>query len=686
MTASERMKTPDTRGFSHISWVLLRALAVITPLVVGVVPWGPRMLYDVFHTLPHLALGAIASIALVFWTIGALRREADVRHDPMQGAIAGFLLLALIATATATYLPTALVGDSQDSGSLLAWFIMGSAAFLAFQHTTGSDRMRSLARSLVAGAAVLATITLIQRLTGIDPLGMIDHTDSAMQWMNARGTGTLGNPDFVGNYLAGVAPLSLALTLAPPKGDRGLANVLGWLAFAVITIGAIGSLARGAWIALMIGTVLVLWSIRSRREALRSTALIVGVTFLIGIALVFVISQPNEPLSSRFAGLEAPATADTSRLEKADALLSGRLGTWSEAIDIAVRHPLLGVGPANYRLGWYASQGVSGLPVHGASMTGDPHSLPLLTAATLGIPAALLLIGILAFSLVRATQTVSGGSDERRVVYAGWTATLVALSIASLLASTTLAFLTLIGITLGVVWAPHASPRAGTWTVLPPVIVTAIVTLVLAVMLVPAVGAQRTALAALTTSRIDLLEEAAHEAADSPSIRVLWVRSLNRATLTAVMAGQAGQPQIAAALTEADEAIEAMPADYELYREKALLMFGLEQVVGDEYADPAIEAAEQAIAVSPIAIDIRTQLAAILLERGEPDRAVETLAPVWDRDRQDALAGATYVDALTTANRLDDARAALEVLTERFPDSADVAAASERLAAKLESR
>jgi len=677
------------------SWALLRVFAATGPLLVGAIPWGPKLTYDVFHSIPHLTAGLLVGTSLTLWVFGSLLSKRGVRAERLSGALALLILFVMGSAASAHHLPTALTGDAQNSGSVLAWAIFAGCAFLGIQHVSSGKRMESLTRWVVGGAAILGAITLIQRLTGIDPLGLIPPTEGSLAWMSHRGTGTLGNPDFVGNYLAATSPLALSLALRRPDGANASAassHRMWAIAFIVIGIGAIGALARGAWLALLVGTAIVLFSVRSDRTTLRRGALIVAGTLATSILIALAVSSTHEVLTQRFSVSTDITVANAGRLERIDALLSGRLGVWAEALDVTKRHPLLGVGPANYRFGWYGSQGVSGLPVHASSITGDPHSLPLLAAATLGAPAALLLIALVGYTLLGGLRSSSidpmtGDPSGHRLVYAGWVASLTAAVVASLLASTTLAFLALLGIMLGVTAAPgaestmrrrgvHLATGAG----------LAALTLILALGMMPEVAAQRTAREAVQTSRLDLLERSVEQNGRIPSLRLLWVQSLGSATISALISDQAGAKEVSRVVEELDDALAEVKGDYELAREKAFFLARVRRVLGDTYTDPAIRAARDAMAVSPIALDVRTQLASILLEEGDPAGAAETLATVWDRDRTDHLAGLTYIETLIAADRLDDARVVLETLDERFPDDMDIRNVSGRLDAAEASR
>lgn len=130
---------------------------------------------------------------------------------------------------------------------------------------------------------------------------------------------------------------------------------------------------------------------------------IAGLAVLVAAAAVAVVAVLRPPVAAVCAGLALAgflavtgllAVADRGSPEGGD--LSVRVALWHEALDLAIEHPLTGVGP-----GRYALEG----PV-----TDDPdlrwaHHGPLQVAAELGSPGAALLLAAVGWALARGASS-----------------------------------------------------------------------------------------------------------------------------------------------------------------------------------------------------------------------------------------------------------------------------------------
>lgn len=672
------------------SWYALLAAAATAPLFVGALPYGPRITYDVFFSLPTLMLGLLLCVSLGAWMWAFGRKETSLRWNRTLCAVTTLVALAGVSAAFAIYKPLALIGDTQDSAGLIAWVLCGVAAFLVTQHVTGNERLKVLARAVVYGAAVVALLALIQRITNVDPMGLV-AAGGPLEWMNHRGSSTLGNPDFLGNYLVAPAVLALGLQLDTARSSRG--RFVDATIFLLISVGCVASLTRGAWAGLLVGLAILLFAIRKDRASARQGAALVALALVLALLssvatfgsitiLTDRFSTPATPADSPAATVPTAQLTEDSLAFRIDSALSGRLGTWGEALAITKSHPVLGVGPANYRLGWYPVQGVTGLDVSGTSFTGDPHSLPLLVSAILGVPALVVLILALAFALsTQGRSTLKDGSGKR-VVYSAWWAALVGVSVASIAASTTTPFLMMLFIAL----AATASASAKDAVAAKRGVVVGATAVVLAgcVVLTSMTGTLTVAQSRLwnsfETADLAALDAALETAPWSLSMQETYLTTIDDLALSSLPSGgQVARDYLVTAIDKNEQAIERAPLNYEFAYQKATLLLGAGQIVGEPYLSDGLAAVDEALELSPISLTLRTKKASVLIDLDRSDEAVALLEDVWYRDRSDDLAGATYITALAVSGRFDEAQPALDVLEARFPDSAAVAEAKSNL-------
>ncbi len=671
------------------SWYALLAAAATAPLFAGALPYGPRITYDVFFSLPTLMLGLMLCVSLGAWLWALGRKETTLRWNKTLCAVATLAVLAGLSTAFALYKPLALIGDTQDSAGLVAWLLCSSAAFLVTQHVTGNERLKVLARAVVYGAGIVALLALIQRITNVDPMGLVT-AGTPLEWMNHRGSSTLGNPDFLGNYLVGPAVLALGLQLDANRTSRG--RILDASLFVLISVGCVASLTRGAWAGLLVASVFLLFAIRKDRAKVREGAALVAIALVLALLSSVAISgsaaltarlSPQTPSTGTSVESSQPAQIDENSLAfRIDSALSGRLGTWGEALAITKSHPLLGVGPANYRLGWYPVQGVTGLNVSGTSFTGDPHSLPLLVSATLGIPAVVVLILALAFALgAQGRSTLKDGSG-RRAVYSAWWASLIGVSTASIAGSTTTPFLMMIFVALAAVASASAKDvvavKRGVATGVTAVVLIGCVSLTSMVGILTV--AQTRLWSSFKTANLAALDAAAETAPWSLSVQETYLTTVDDLALSSLPSGgQVARDYLVTAIKKNDAAVERVPLNYEFAYQKSTLLLGAGQIVGEPYLSDGLAAVDKALELSPISLTLRTKKASVLIDLDRSDEAVALLEDYWYRDRGDDLAGSTYVTALAVSGRFDDAQSALDVLEARFPNSAAVAEAKANL-------
>lgn len=208
------------------------------------------------------------------------------------------------------------------------------------------------------------------------------------RWLRAYGLS--GHPNLLGALLS----ILLLLILDDIAGAHGWAKAWLTLVASVGLLGLLATFSRGAWLAFGVGLLcrLVRKAICDRpslahlRELVRSRGVRLWrryAHFAIPIALgaIFLLLH-HDLVASRFLHLETPVEARSITDRQVDANL---------AIRLIRQHPWRGVGVKNYLVAVRA--------IEGDSRT--VHNIPLLTAAELGLPGALLWIWLALSGLTR---------------------------------------------------------------------------------------------------------------------------------------------------------------------------------------------------------------------------------------------------------------------------------------------
>ena len=217
-------------------------------------------------------------------------------------------------------------------------FLFGLVLYLLITRAAGRDRIcavNSLIAGLLAGAAIASLVGLWQGMTG---QGRVD----------VEGVGRIaalyGSPNNLALLLGRAVPLALALllfgSLSPeagkaPEGSRSSVVARGVLAVVVVITlaAAVATFSKGALLLGLpagLGVVLAGGSWRSGR---RWPLWILAGLAVIGAAGLILLFR-------------TPRFADLFNFESGTSFL--RLKLWRGALNMAMDHPLLGVGPDNF--------------------------------------------------------------------------------------------------------------------------------------------------------------------------------------------------------------------------------------------------------------------------------------------------------------------------------------------------
>lgn len=633
------------------SWrVLLACVAVTaaattaTSLTLSSLP----LTYDSF-VIPKLAvLGLLSAVALGLW--GAAPGERLRWH---RGAFAALALLALAVLSTGFGLDPLVAYFGRDAANgLLAYLCYGAVFFLILQMMTGASRVLALTRAVVGGAVVVSMASLFQaaviRPEYLESIGL-----GGVGYLYGRGGGVMGNPDYVGAYL--VVPLVLSIALAMTEKAprwRGLAQgaavVIG-LALAVTQV-------RAGWVGGVVGVVALVVMLRTRAAgAFRKGALLAGVVGAAGLVVALVIDpQRMIPWSSR--GL--------------DALSSGRLSAWQDALAMIADRPLLGTGPDSFTLGWYRQATALADRVTGvATYFEDPHNFYLTVTTTLGVP-ALIALGALVFFALRAGRQnlrLSAGSPSAATLSAGWLAAFAGLLITLLFAVTTIPTTLLFFVTTAVLLAPTAKAvdieGAGRTAVTAVASLVAVACLVTSTM--PLIADYHLGQYMRTRSE-QSLEQARSTAPWEKTVQLQYLST--RAEAVVGLLGAGGAPATSAIDSYDNEAfalVRSHPHELQ-YSLKRIDLLGQAAALGGAHSEKALTVIDLALLDYPQLTDLKVSKARALnnLEQYEDARALlEPLAPSVLRDT--ALA-----ETLLLLKKEREARALIREIKEDYAGSA----------------
>jgi O-antigen ligase len=322
------------------------------------------------------------AFAIVAWAVLAgVVAFAPTAPWPATGAgrVAVLGLLGLAAWTAISALWAPLAGSAREDVVRLALY----AASLPL--ATVAFRRRELVRALEVALAALAVVVVGYGLLG--EVGVLDLADSP------AAAGRLAQPLSYWNAMGAMAALGVVLTVRVASDlTRAAPLRLGAaVATAPLAVGLYLTYSRGGIAAAAVGLLTLallapeagrIWDRfgAHRRFAVAALAA-VSVTAAIGVVVAHRESTPAR-------GATAERLADVG---------STRGDYWRVALDAFAAHPVGGTGTAGFRVEWLRERKIS----EGAV---DAHSLPIETAAELGL-VGLLLLGALVLGVAACATT-----------------------------------------------------------------------------------------------------------------------------------------------------------------------------------------------------------------------------------------------------------------------------------------
>jgi len=656
------------------------------PIVVGLAPLsGVRLTLNAFVEAKLIVLCLALAFTLATW--GYLNfREGVVYTGRSLLPLGAFVLAVLLATVTAVDRRMAFFGDSEQSVGALVFLLCALVCYLTTQLVRDEMHLTVLTSVVVLTATVVASVGILQQLFGLDLTGAIPW-GTPTSFAILRGFGTIGNADTYAGFLALPAFLA-AIRFARSEGRRD--RIMWGSCFVVILTSCVAAQTRGVLVGLLVGG--VLYAVAGRMAAGQATAkrrkagakaetpagpaigIVIGA--VVGGFLIAAVLANGDVVGAwhdfaiRFGNIQAVMA------------LGGRIPLWSSALQIAAAHPLLGVGPDSFRLGWYPIRTIAHLSVGAGLVITDPHSVPLLLLATTGIvgllASAWLLVSALltGFSFAQKERAARGHASD----YDAWLFGVIALSVTfvtSMLASVLL-FMFFLG--LGVLLAPSLrKSESSLWDRFGYLTLSVISVLaagaLLAFALLSAAG-QAAAVGAqggdADTSFAGITRAASLAPWDS-LIRRTKYEAMVQAALDHVFKNKPDAAKsVAAAESALEQAARSEPKEYLFPYRSAVLLIGAGQRLGDAYTAKGVEAGLRGLRLYPNSLELRTGVASGYLQLGEPRKAEDLLKETWDADPNYPQSGVVYARALIDQKKMNDARTVLSVLGARFPDEPSI--------------
>jgi O-antigen ligase len=297
-------------------------------------------------------------------------------------------LLAALGLAGMGCLATILFGHlPSPPGAAILGVILLSGAVALHGASAGSaavdDWFFPFAIALVVAGVLGAFIACVQ----IFAVHLADNVWIAIPIDSGRAGGNIAQPNQFGDVLVwsliGLVALAEHYARENPRATSARVGIACLMPFVLLGVVLTGS--RTALVAL---AMLAAWGLLDRKLS-RSTRIALAASPVVALALEIFLRKAT------VATLTAREGADVT---------SFRLDIWSDSLSMIGAQPWTGVGWGQFNFAWTLTP----FAWRPAGLVDNAHDLPLQLAAELGIPAAMVICGLLLWSVWRALQRVRG--------------------------------------------------------------------------------------------------------------------------------------------------------------------------------------------------------------------------------------------------------------------------------------
>lgn len=276
----------SARVASNSSSTVLMALCLLvalTPLAFA------APLFEPYIATKEVLIQAGAATAALLWLITARANSWTLAFTP-----AFVPLLVLLLMGAGSLLWSSSPSASLEEGQRLLTYVLLFAVALHAMRRAEAPTM--LATALVLAGAIEAVYVLLQYGFG-DPIFLTGQLPG--KW---RTFGTLGNPNWTGEFLAVAALVCLGRLIdrreAPAtQAARSWSRHLPLVALILMLLALAATLARGAWLAVIIGAAAFLIARRrhsNARMGLKSSILPLAITGAAGVVLILLPLLSNQ--------------------------------------------------------------------------------------------------------------------------------------------------------------------------------------------------------------------------------------------------------------------------------------------------------------------------------------------------------------------------------------------------------
>lgn len=378
----------------NIQFYILVLFAFINPLA-----WS-KLVVNGYYFTKLLLLYWTAIILIALFLFKVISGKITLKRTYLDIPILMFAVLVFISALNSVHLPTSLFGRYNYGEGIFVYAGYFALFFAAANVSWTSKRVRFLGSSFVLSAIIVSLLGVAEFF------GYGKFSGGAMGSFGGRISSTLGNPVFLGAFLA----IALPIVFAKYLESRDLCNfsLFGGVLLLISIVLAM-SLSLAGWLAAMAGFAVLLFLLGKSYLKEKKSLLIVFLIVMLGLFLV-----GNAALS--FRGDSAVKRFETTLAGQGT--MATRVENWKSAMIITEKRPILGWGPGTYRIAMNKYMTLGKIQLEARAVDADAHNVLLNTAATLGLPALTVLLSIFGIFIWRGVFIVRKSESDVKPILA----------------------------------------------------------------------------------------------------------------------------------------------------------------------------------------------------------------------------------------------------------------------------
>jgi len=346
---------------------------------------------DVFN-LPKFTVLVIIALAVAgLWVIsGVHERRVPFWRNGLQWVLAAIVAWGLVSALAGVDTHVSLLGNY---GSYDGWYSAAAFAAIAMaaaEALEAGDVRRTLGAAAFCGGTVVAVYGLIQLHDTELGGGKWDFIKWHLGSFSNDIFSTFGNPNHLGGYMAMLLPIALVVGLGARRWPWKVLSAVFVLA---VLAELLKTSARGAWLGAV--AALVVLGLYLAPELKRRPVQYFGCgAIVVVLAVALMVTKGRHFLGHPLATL-FQSGGNTS--------VEQRFEMWKAAGQIALNHPVTGIGPDNFALVYPQYQSAKWVAGLGPNyLVNGAHDIFMNLLADQGFIGVLLFIALLVFAALRS--------------------------------------------------------------------------------------------------------------------------------------------------------------------------------------------------------------------------------------------------------------------------------------------